>query len=93
MPNLLTSRHSAFRPLCWLMTILTVLAPLAYWILVGAVADSNLWVEPAWVRFAVYLPALAIWLLQAARHGPAAPPIVPGQAVEGSVVGSFKPVQ
>ncbi len=69
--------------------LVTVLAPLAYWILVGAPTDSNLWVEPTWVRYVVYLPALAVWVLQSARTGSAAPPVVP----ERSVVGSFEPVQ
>lgn len=53
---------------------LTVLAPLSYWILVGAGPDPTAWVEPTWVRFAVYLPALALWAWQSRRHGPPAPP-------------------
>jgi len=68
--------------------LVTVLAPLAYWILVGAATDSNNWAEPAWVRFVIYLPALAVWILQSARRGPAAPPATR----ERSVVGSFEPV-
>ncbi|MFQ5742680.1 MAG: hypothetical protein ACE5HV_03730 [Acidobacteriota bacterium] len=48
--------------------LLTLLAPLAYWILVGAGPDSNLWVEPIWVRFVLYLPPLAIWVRQLLTH-------------------------
>ena len=40
---------------------LTVLAPLSYWILVDAGTDSSTWVEPGWVRFAIWVPALAVW--------------------------------
>ena len=54
--------------------LLTVLAPLSYWILVGAGPDSNTWVEPGWTRFAIYLPALALWIWQTSRNGSAAPP-------------------
>ncbi len=53
---------------------LTVLAPLSYWILVGAGADSSTWVEPGWVRFAIWVPALAVWAWQTRKCGPAAPP-------------------
>lgn len=53
---------------------LTVLAPLAYWILVGAGPDSNAWVEPVWVRFFLYPGPLVLWVVDAARRGPAAPP-------------------
>jgi hypothetical protein len=77
---------AAAMDVAWIL--LTILVPLAYWILVGAVADSNLWVEPTWVRFVVYLPALAVWLVQTAGAGPAAPPVTPDR----SLVGSFGPV-
>ena len=53
---------------------LAILAPLSYWILVDAGPDSRAWIEPTWVRFAIYLPALAIWIVQTTRQGPAAPP-------------------
>lgn len=53
---------------------LTVLAPLAYWILVGAGPDSNAWVEPVWVRFVLYPVPLALWLVTAVRRRPPAPP-------------------
>jgi len=53
----------------------TVLAPLSYWILVGAGPDSNTWIEPTWVRFAIWIPASSLWLWQALTRGPAAPPI------------------
>ena len=68
--------------------LVTALAPLAYWILVGAANDSNQWVEPTWVRFVIYVPALAVWMVQSFRRGPAAPPATP----ERSVVGSFEAV-
>ena len=53
---------------------LTVLAPLSYWILVDAGTDSSTWVEPGWVRFAIWVPALAVWAWQTRKSGPAAPP-------------------
>ncbi len=53
---------------------LTALAPLSYWILIGAGADSSAWVEPGWVRFAIWIPALAVWAWQTRKCGPAAPP-------------------
>ena len=53
---------------------LTVLAPLSYWILVDAGADSSTWVEPGWVRFAIWVPALAVWAWQTRKSGLAAPP-------------------
>ena len=53
---------------------LTALAPLSYWILVGAGADSATWVEPEWVRFAMWVPALAAWAWQTRKQGAAAPP-------------------
>jgi hypothetical protein len=52
----------------------TLLAPLSYWILVGAGPDPNTWTEPTWVRFAIWLPALAVWVWQARVMGVAAPP-------------------
>lgn len=52
----------------------TVLAPLSYWILVDAGTDSSTWVEPGWVRFAIWVPALAVWAWQTRKSGPAAPP-------------------
>jgi len=51
----------------------TVLAPLSYWILAGAGADSNTWIEPAWVRFAIWIPALAVWAWQSWSQGIPAP--------------------
>ena len=57
----------------WLL--LCGLAPLAYWILVNAGGDSNQWMEPAWVRFALYLPAAIIWLWATlSNRTPASPP-------------------
>lgn len=53
---------------------LTILAPLSYWILVGAGPDPDTWVEPVWVRFAMWLPALALWAWQTRRQGLPAPP-------------------
>jgi hypothetical protein len=55
----------------WIALCLT--APLAYWILVGAAIDSNVWVEPWWPRAVEYLPAAAIWVWQARRFGAPAP--------------------
>jgi len=56
----------------------TILAPLSYWILVGAGPDSNTWIEPLWVRFAMWIPALVVWGWQWRRDGePAAPPPAP----------------
>ena len=52
----------------------TLLAPLSYWILVDAGPDPNTWTEPTWVRFAIWLPALAVWVWQARSMGVAAPP-------------------
>lgn len=52
---------------------LCALAPLAYWILVGAAADSNVWVEPWWPRFVEFVPAALLWGWQAHRFGPPAP--------------------
>lgn len=49
--------------------LLCTLAPVAYWILVGAGSDSNLWVEPSWPRWVEYFPAAALWVIQARRHG------------------------
>ena len=56
---------------------LTALAPLSYWILVDA--NSTL-VEPIWVRFAIWLPGLVMWLWQAKNNAIAAPPTTPTQA-------------
>lgn len=53
--------------------LLCSLAPTAYWILVGAVPDSDLWVEPMWPRIAQYLPAMAVWIWQARRCAPPRP--------------------
>jgi len=55
----------------------TVLAPLSYWILVGAGPDPNAWTEPTWVRFAIWLPALAVGVWQARSMGIAAPGAAP----------------
>ena len=52
----------------------TTLAPLSYWILAGAGQDPGTWVEPLWVRFAIWIPALAVWTWQSRRHGIPAPP-------------------
>ena len=59
----------------------TVLAPLSYWILVGAGPDSNVWIEPLWVRFAIWLPALAVWTVQAMIAGVPMPPATPAPRV------------
>lgn len=52
---------------------LCALAPAAYWILVGAGGDSDVWVEPAWPRLLEYLPSLLLWVALAARFGAPAP--------------------
>jgi len=52
---------------------LCALAPLAYWILIGAAADSNVWIEPWWPRFVEYLPAAALWIWQSRRFGAPSP--------------------
>lgn len=54
-------------------TALCGLAPLAYWILVGAGGDSNVWVEPTWPRALEYVPAAIAWVVVARRYGPPAP--------------------
>lgn len=56
---------------------LTTLAPLSYWILVGAGPDSSTWAEPDWVRFAIWVPAFAMWAWQTRKYGAAAPPTTP----------------
>ena len=62
--------------------VVTILAPLSYWILVGAGPDPQTWAEPLWVRFAIWVPALTIWAWHARREGlPAPPPAVPASAV------------
>ncbi len=53
--------------------LLCTLAPLSYWILVGAAADSNVWVEPVWPRFAEYVPAAAVWIWQCRTDAPPTP--------------------
>jgi len=59
----------------------TLLAPLSYWILVGAGPDSNVWIEPIWVRFAIWLPALAVWIAQSTASGVPGPPPPPARRV------------
>ena len=61
----------------WIM--LTVLAPLSYWILVDASSASSTWVEPSWVRFMIWVPALMMWAWQAKNNVIAAPPATPTQ--------------
>lgn len=67
--------------------LLCGLAPTAYWVLVGAGGDSNLWVEPLWPRFVEYVPAAAVWLWQARRFGAPRPGRTPPPLRTGGVGG------